>query len=275
MLKILTVVKIFLLLGNKSVCTLIVMAEIHVILVEDSENNMHLLENQIKELPTEVSVSAKAYNVQEAIAKIDEQQPELIFLDIKLPDGTGFDVLQNVSYKNFEVIFVTAYNEYALKAFEFSAIHYLTKPIERTDLQEAIERYKNSRKDEQFDKKINTLNENLNNQNQKMLLPASDGFTIVELDDIIHAESNNNYTTFYLNTNEKIMVSKPINTYEKLLSDLHFSRVHNKHIINLKYVKKYVKGRGGYVILTNNSHIDVSEGRKKDFMDKLKLFARN
>jgi len=252
------------------------MAErIKTILVDDQPDNLTLLENQIAKTSANIEIIDEAMSVQEAVTKINNLEPDLVFLDIKLPDGKGFDVINQVENDNFQVIFVTAYEEYAIKAFEFSALHYLLKPVSLDELQKALERFESSRRDENFENQLTTLTENLNSQNKKIILPASDGLSIIELDDIVHLESSNNYTSFYLNNGERIMVSKPISTYERLLSDLYFARIHNKHIINLKYVKKYVRGRGGYVVLTDNSHVDVSEGRKKGFLEKLKRFARN
>lgn len=249
--------------------------QIRTILVDDKQDNLTLLETQISKASSNIEILDKAKTVQEAVSKINYWKPDLVFLDIKLPDGKGFDVIKQVDFDEFQVIFVTAFEEYAIKAFEFSALHYLLKPVSLQELENALYRYEDSRRDENFESQLNTLTENLNAQNSKIILPASDGLSVIELDDIVQLESSNNYTTFYLNNGEKIVVSKPISTYEKLLGDLHFARTHNKHVVNLKYIKKYIRGRGGYVVLTDNSHVDVSEGKRKEFLDKLRKFARN
>ena len=192
-----------------------------------------------------------------------------------MSDGDGFDVLEKVNYQNFEVIFVTAYNQYALKAFGFSAIHYLLKPVDPLELKDAVQRFEQRVNNNVFAKKMEILKENLDNKPEKIILPSSDGLEIINIDELIRCEADSNYTTFYLIDGKKIMVSKSLNNFEKMLSDVDFCRVHSKHLINLKYVKHYKKGKGGQVIMKDNSTVDVSESRKKHFIDSLKNFARS
>jgi len=244
--------------------------QINTVLVDDEKSSLIILEKLLAKCCPHINIIATAQSVSEGISVINEHNPDLVFLDINMPDGDGFEILEKVDKRTFEVIFTTAFDKYAIKAFEFAALHYLLKPINSVDLKEAIDRFQETRS-EDISEKINVLN--TNQSLERMILPSSNGLSIIELNDIIRCESSNNYTTFYLKNNEKILVSKSINLYEKILSETHFCRVHNQHIVNLKYIKKYVKGRGGYVVMTNDSHVDVSEGRKKDFMTKLSKFA--
>lgn len=246
--------------------------KIKTILIDDEKNSLIILQKLLEKHSENIEIIATGQSVEEGIKIIDLHKPDLVFLDINMPDGDGFEVLEKVEDRNFGIIFTTAYDKYAIKAFEFAALHYLLKPIKPEELIEAVERYETG-KSENITEKIEVLSNNIHKNLERLILPSSNGISIIELDDIIRCESSNNYTTFFLMNNEKIMVSKSINNYEKILSESHFCRIHNQHIVNLKYVKKYVKGRGGYVIMINDKQVDVSEGRKKEFMTKLSEFA--
>jgi len=248
---------------------------INTVLIDDENDSIIILEKSLAKFCEGVVVAGSAGSVAAGVKLIDNLRPDLVFLDISMPDGEGFEVLERTEFKDFSVVFITAYNEFAIKAFKTSALHYLLKPINSSDLIEAVNRYRNFKKtDEGFDEKIKVMTDTLNGKQQKIILPTADGFTVVELDNIIHCESFNNYTTFHLKEGKKLMVSKPINNYEDILSDLQFVRIHRSHIINIKYINRYVKGRGGYVIMENGVSIDVSEGKKKDFLQKLSEYAR-
>lgn len=247
---------------------------INTVLIDDESDSIAILEKMLAKHCDNVSVIGTANSVEEGVKTINELKPDLIFLDISMPDGDGFDVLDQTKDKNFEVIFITAFNDYALKAFEFSALHYLLKPISKQDLTDAVARYKSIKEDELFSDKVKVLNDNLTGKQHRIILPEADGFSIIELDDIIYCESFNSYTTFYTKNGKQAIVAKSINNYEEILSDLQFVRIHRSYIINIQYLKKYVKGRGGYVILEDGTNIDVSEGKKRDFMNKLSEYAR-
>ena len=219
-------------------------------------------------------IAGEAKNGEEAVELYRREKPDIMLLDINMPDGDGFEVLERIEDTALEVVFTTAYNKYAIKAFEFAALHYILKPIKTTDLQEAVERFKGI-KGEDLTDKIKVLSSNITNKIDRLILPTQSGLHIIELENIIRCESSNNYTTFFLKDKKKIVVSKSIQIYEKLLSDTYFCRVHNQHLVNLKYIKKYVRGRGGYIIMTNDSHVDVSEGKKKNFLKKLGEYTIN
>ena len=162
-------------------------------------------------------------------------------LDISLPDGDGFDVLENAGYRTFEVIFTTASDKFAIKAFEFSAIHYLLKPINFKELQQAVDRFEQVRGDNMLNEKVSILKGSLNKNYKKIILPSAEGLILKDLDDIIRCEADSNYTIFFFSNKEKLLISKSLNNFEKILTDIHFCRIHNKHLINLKYVERYIK----------------------------------
>jgi two-component system LytT family response regulator len=220
-----------------------------------------------------IEIVGTANNVSEAVFLIDAVKPELVFLDINMPDGKGFDVIERVSYKNFQVIFVTAFDKYAVRAFEFSALHYLVKPVDLDMLKSAVERYKEV-KVEDIDSRLKVLRDSLKSKNEKIIIPSTDGLNIVRLSEIIRLEASDVYTLFYMTTGQRFVASKPLNNYEKILEDLPFSRVHSKHLINLMFVKRYVKGKGGSIILEDNTEVEVSVRKKADVLEKLKDFAR-
>jgi two-component system LytT family response regulator len=246
---------------------------IKTILIDDEKNSLVILQKLLEKNTPDIEVIATAQSVSEGIKTINEQKPDLIFLDISMPDGDGFEILQKVDYKNFKVIFTTAYDQYAIRAFEVAAIHYILKPVKPEDLKEAIARYKADTNSD-FIEKMKIFSEAIKEQEaSRLILPTSSGMHIIDIEEIIRCESSNNYTTFFLTDGQKIVVSKPIQLYEQLLSQSHFCRIHNKHIVNLKFIKKYIKGRGGFVLLNDGSHVDVSDGRKKEFIEKLNKYA--
>lgn len=251
------------------------MKEIRTIIVDDEQNSIESLQRLLRNYCPQVLVIGTAGRVAEAIERIDSLKPDLVFLDITMPDGDGFDVLEQVKTKSFEVIFITASDQYAIKAFDFSAIHYLLKPIDYRNLQLAMDRYEQLQKEGIMEEKMEVLRQTLNNKHEKIILPTGEGMIIQELAEIIRCEADDNYTTFYLINGDKIVVSKSLSNFDKLLSDLYFSRVHSKHLINLRYVKKYEKGKGGMVVFQDGSAVPVSESKKTDFLNHLKAYARS
>ena len=248
---------------------------IKAIIVDDEMKSQSLLFKLLERFCPDVEVIGFACNVKTAVELINQENPELVFLDISMPDGDGFEVLEQVNSRNFEVVFTTAYNEYALKAIKFSALHYLLKPINYTELKEAVERFQNSKKDINLDEKFKVLYESLRNEHKKIILPTANGLRIVELDNIIRCEANGSYTDFFLENKDDLMVSKPLSNFMDILPDYLFCRVHSKHLVNLNCVDQYIKGRGGRIILKDGKEIEVSEGKKKEFIESLKQLAHS
>jgi two-component system LytT family response regulator len=246
---------------------------IKVVLVDDDKSSIVTLQSLLGGHFPNISIAGTAANVGEAIFVIDAVKPDLVFLDINMPDGEGFNVIERTSYKNYRVIFITAYDKYAVRAFEFSALHYLVKPVTLEMLENAIDRYKEVRVEE-MDNRLRILRDSLHSKNEKIIIPSTDGLNVVKLNDIVRLEASDVYTLFYMSNGQRFVASKPLNTYEKILEDLPFSRVHSKHLINLMFVKRYLKGKGGSIILEDNTEVEVSVRKKADFLEKLKNYAR-
>lgn len=236
------------------------------LIIDDENRTRDLIAKMINSFGLDVEAIPAAGNVEEGIEAIEQHQPELVILDIQMPDGTGFDVLKAVPKKNFEVIFVTAHEEFAIKAIKFSALDYILKPIDVEELRGAIERALatiDMKKDEvQFD----ALQHNIHPQQKKRLvLKTQESVHVVELDQIIRCESDRNYTSFYLTGGKKILVSKTLKEYETLLTGYNFLRVQQSHLINLDYVERYDKGNGGSVVMKDGSEVPLSQAKRDIF----------
>ena len=248
---------------------------IQAVLIDDEDNSLEALSILLEKYCPDVEIIGTGQSVEEAVETIDNLQPELVFLDIALPDGQGFEVLEQVSHKNFEVVFTTAYDQYALTAFEFSALDYILKPINAEKLQQSVKRYQEIKGDRDISGRVSVLKESLNNVNERIILTSMDGFEVYKIADIIRCEANGSYTTFFIKGGIKVVTSKTLNNFEKLLSDQPFARVHSKHLVNLEFIKRYISGRGGYVVFEDGSQVDVSERKKKEFIRLMKEHARS
>ncbi|MEL6629992.1 MAG: LytTR family DNA-binding domain-containing protein [Bacteroidota bacterium] len=250
---------------------------IKALIIEDEKNSQELLQGLIQDYCEGVAVIAIAGSVSEGLAAIKTHKPDLVFLDIELPDGDGFQVLEKTEEKNFDVIFTTAYDQYATKAFKFSATDYLLKPVDIDELEAAVNRVKEKKTNgtgEDQSAKLDALIQNLKNLQQplkRIVLPTSNGFTVVNPEDIIRCESDRNYTFIFLMDGRKILVSRTIKEYDEMLSDHNFFRIHQSHLINLSYLKNYTRGRGGYVELNDGTVLDVSARRKSEFLKRMSV----
>ena len=223
-----------------------------------------------------MEVVALCHNVEEAIAAVGAHAPDVVFLDIQLQRETGFDLLTRLKEINFEVIFTTAYSEYAIKAFKFSAIDYLLKPIDIEELKKAVSKVE-KRVSNSMASRLTQLVQNLKQgsaENYKIALPTMEGLVFVNIKDILYCEASSNYTQIFT-TEEKYLVSKTLKEYDELLSDHNFFRIHNSYLININSIKKYVKGEGGYVVLNNNTALDVSKRKKEAFLNKIGIRNSN
>ncbi|WP_276165880.1 LytR/AlgR family response regulator transcription factor [Zobellia alginiliquefaciens] len=214
-----------------------------------------------------------ASSYEEGLAAIKKYSPHVVFLDVQLHDRTGFELLQAVPDINFEVIFTTGYDTYALEAFKFSALDYLLKPIAEEDLHTALEKLTKKVSLQEISKKMEVLFHNLEGQKasdfQKIAVPTVDGLSMIAIYDIVRCQSDVNYTHLYLKGDRKLTVAKTLKYFEALLEKHHFYRAHQSHLINLTCVDKYVKGKGGYALMNDGSHIEVAVRRKEDFLKKL------
>ncbi|NAS29968.1 response regulator [Flavobacteriaceae bacterium R38] len=239
------------------------------VIVEDEKHSRETLKSLLEEFCEGIKVIAMAGSVNEAVKTIKSEQPDIIFLDIELQTGTGFDVLEKISHLNFEVIFTTAFEQYAIKAVKFSSLDYLLKPIDIEELQLAVQKAQTKKNQEVYKKQLETLMLNLKQQKSKLnkiCLATSEGFEFVEVNTIIYCKAEGSYTVFVLNNSEQILVSKNLKEYENLLLEQDFMRVHNSFLINLKEVKKYIKSDGGYILMSNNDTVSISRSKKEDFI---------
>ena len=239
------------------------------IIVEDEKHSAKTLKNFLHEFCVNVEVVGIANNVEKAITAIKLKKPDVIFLDIELQTGTGFDVLKQVKHLNFEVIFTTAFEQYAIKALKFSSLDYLLKPIDIEELQNAVEKAHVKKNQEVYKKQLETLMLNLKQQKSKLnkiCLVTSDGFEFIEVNTILYCKAEGSYTAFIIKNSEKLLVSKNLKEYENLLLEHDFMRIHNSYLINLKEVKKYIKADGGYIIMNNNDTVSISRSKKEDFI---------
>lgn len=246
---------------------------IKVIIIEDQKHSRDILENMLLQHFKNVEILAVCKNAAEGKTAIEDLQPDLVLTDIELEKNAVFSMLQELSNINFEVIFITAHEQYAIQAIKFSAIDYLLKPFTSEDLSEAIKRYEQKKDKQQSAGQLSTLFHNLKHiqkDAKKIALPTANGLTIVPLKEIIRCEAGINYTNFFLAAKNKMLVAKTLKEFEELLNDYDFIRVHNSHLINLHHVKYYTRrGEGGTVTMTDGMEVDVSRRKKEEFMKRL------
>jgi len=238
------------------------------IVVDDETKSRNTLMASLKKYTPEVEVVADAASVVEALKKINKFQPDLLFLDVQLPDGSGFDILELLPNLSFKIIFVSAYDKYAIDAFKFSAIDYLLKPVEPDLLIKAVEKSNKENKLESLEGKLNVLLGN-RKQIEKIALPSTNGLELVKVEEIIYCQADSNYTIFHLQNKQQIMVSRSLKEYDEILTPLGFYRIHQSYLVKLSFVKKYIKGEGGSVILENGKELDVSRRRKDGFIQAI------
>lgn len=243
------------------------------IIIDDEENGRKVLQNLITEFCPEVKLTGQAANIQDGMTLIKKENPDVVFLDIQMPFGSGFDMLEQLETIDFEVIFTTAHSDYGLRAIEFAALHYLLKPIDIEQLKEAVARAvkKRLRPSASVDQ-MRYLMQMLQQGDQppeKIALPSQDGLIFVRIENVVRCEADGAYTHVHVKEANTITVSKNLKSIEALLKGHAFYRVHHRHLIHLDYVKKYFRGRGGQVEMEDGSMVDVSVRRKDGFMDAL------
>lgn len=240
------------------------------IIVDDIPEALAMLCHDIEKHHPEIEIIGKASSVISAAKLLRKNHPDILFLDIKLGDGTGFDILEIVSNLQSKIIFVTANDEYAIKAFKFAAIDYILKPYSNEDLANSIK--KATEQIQPNKDQISVLQESIKNTNkvsQKISLHTSGKIIVLELSEIIRCNSDNNYTIFHLKNGQKILVSKTLKYYADMLKEHQFLRVHQSHLINTRYIKEFIKSDGGYLILKDKSNIPVSVRKKNEVIGTL------
>jgi two-component system, LytTR family, response regulator len=241
------------------------------VLVDDDIKNRRILKKMLQEYCTDIQILAEAANVREAEAVIKETIPQLVFLDIEMPYGNAFDLLNNLSPVNFEVIFITAFDEHSLKAFRYNAVDYLLKPLSIDELKEAVAKAKRKILSSQPSSEIENLLKYLKNtvaNIQKIGIATLNGIEFINVASIIRLRADKNYTHIYISGQKTIISSRNLGDFEEQLPLQNFCRIHSAHIINVNCVKHYVKGRGGVVVLEDGTELEVAARRKAEFLAK-------
>ncbi|WP_100614422.1 LytR/AlgR family response regulator transcription factor [Confluentibacter citreus] len=243
--------------------------KLNAIIVEDEETSRDILKNYLKKYCPNVNVLGEATNINEALILINNHDLDLVFLDVEMPYGNAFDLLDKLEDIQFETVFVTAYNHYAMEALNAHASYYLMKPISIDELIKAVDYVseirtkENALQDQVLIPKTNTVN-------GKITIPVQDGFEVINTADILYCKADDNYTEIYLNNNKKKLVSKTLKYFEDALNGSNFARVHKSYLINVNEVVKYLKGKGGSVVLSNGKEIMVSASKKSELLDFFK-----
>lgn len=245
---------------------------INCIIIDDETRSREALSKLLAKHCPDVNIIAKAEDTETAKDRILQLQPDLVFLDIEMPNSSGFELLNEIKNLNFDVIFVTAHEGFAVKAFRYSAIDYLTKPIDYRLLIEAVNKFKNKQKIELKQQRFELLLENIANnpyQCNRIAIPNSNGFQLVNISEIIYCRADGNYTTIFLLNGLQLLSSKTLKHFEDLLPEKTFFRIHKSFLINLNLIEKYERNDSYQVIMKNKTALEVSERNRKEFTDKL------
>ncbi len=254
------------------------MTPLSCIIVDDELKSRENLRILLQDFCEDVTVIALCATISEAVSALKQNQVDLLFLDIQLQRETGFDLFTKIETPTFEVVFTTAYAEYAIKAFKFSALDYLLKPIDIAELNNCIDRARKRKQtpnahilpDARLEQFVLNL-KNTQSQNYKLALPTASGLVFVKVSDIIYCEASSNYTIHYFADGKKQLVTRTLKEYEDLLTDCDFFRIHNSYLVNLNCIKQYIRGEGGQIVLSNGTVLDVSKRKKEAF---LRLFSK-
>jgi two-component system LytT family response regulator len=248
------------------------------ILVDDEADGIRTLTKMLQQHCAQVEIVGTSSSANMARQQIEDLSPDIVFLDIQMPGKSGLELLTELSLKDFEVIFVTAHNEYMLQALQYSAADYLLKPVDEDRLVEAVQRVekrlREDKKEERTDALLHNLSKSGNPAEMRLCLPTLKGFIVLKLDEIIYCEAERSYTIFHLEGKKTVTVSRPLIDYDNLLKDTTFLRIHKSFLINLHHVKEYQKGEGGMVILSDNTEIEVSRRKKEQFLLKIREVFR-
>jgi two-component system LytT family response regulator len=242
-------------------------------IVDDEPDCCESLVMLLERYCPEVKVLDICYSADAAYQSIKEHQPQILFLDIEMPFMNGFELLKKLGDVNFELIFTTSYDQYAIKAIRYSALDYLLKPIDRDELQKAVQKAV-QRNQHPLPQQLEMLLQKLNHPTlpvNKIAIPTMEGFQLLPADAIISCESDGNYSHLFLKDKRKIIASRNLKEMEELLEDYPFIRIHHSHIVNINEVEKYIKGEGGYLVMSDGSTVNVSRSRKELLLKKLSL----
>ena len=254
------------------------MSEIKAIIVDDEQHCIDALQTMLQKKCPGVNVIGSAKSVREAKELVDELQPDLVFLDVEMPYQNGFELLKLFEKVFFDVIFTTAYEQYALKAIKFNALDYLLKPFSVKELQDALDKCREKKVNRHKDSGVSPMEVFLQNMktlqqtHKKIALPTINGLVFMPVQNIVRCESTGNYTRIFFTDKKNLMVSRPLKEFEELLSDVDFFRVHNSHLINMQQMQSYIQGEGGFALMSDGTQVEVSRRRKADFLKKAMQF---
>jgi len=242
---------------------------IKALIIDDEKHCSDNLQWQLKQYCPEVEVTAVCNNAEKGLDEIYHQQPQLVFLDVEMSGMTGFEMLEKLKEINFDIVFTTAFNQYAIRAIKFGALDYLVKPIDKDELHAAVDKVIKRTHGESL-KQFTALLTHIRKSNdlsfQKIALPTIHGYELIPLNNIMYCESKSNYTNICLNNNQQILVSRTLKDIEELLDTEPFFRIHNSYLVNLQYAIRYTKGEGGFLVLNNDITLPVSRNKKEELL---------
>ena len=248
------------------------MKKINSLIVDDEQDSRETLRSYLTKYCPEITIVGESSNIQEARTAILKYKPQLVFLDVEMPHGNAFDLLEQWETVPFETIFVTAFSKYAIQAFNLSAAHYLLKPLEIEALEKAVADAKKRITKNELINTAQVLLENIRttgNQHRKLVLPLMEGFDVVKASEILYCEADDNFTCFYFKNGSRSMICRSLKFYDEILEPLGFCRIHRSFVVNLDKVVRYNRGKGGSVVLENGKELMVSNSRKEELVKKL------
>lgn len=237
------------------------------VIIDDESDSRQILASYLTKYCPDVKVCGFGESVATGLEAIKKYQPEIVFLDIEMPYGNGFDLLDKLDKVSFETVFVTAFDNYAIRALNQSAAYYLLKPVNIDELVKAVEKIQGERTKEDYSTRAQLLVDNFNSGKQRIMLPTLEGFEIVNINSILYCEAADNFTKFYFETGPPLLICRTLKYFEDILAEHHFLRIHRSYLINPEFVVRYSKGKGGYVTMKNNQELEVSPNKKKELLD--------
>jgi two-component system, LytTR family, response regulator len=244
---------------------------LNAVLIDDEKNALEVLDMQLTQFCDDVHIAAKCDGGEKGIAAIKKYNPDLVFLDIEMPNINGFDVLKETSQFNYEVVFTTAYDQFAIRAFKHSALDYLLKPIDIVELQAAVEKARQKKGGGHLEEKIKLLLSQFDLPatagKKRIALPVGDAMQLMDAGEILRCESDSNYTHIFLANGKKITTAKTLKEVEESLDGFNFFRIHQSHLVNLGHISKVVRGDGGYVVMSDGAQLSISRNKKDAFME--------
>ena len=246
---------------------------IKAIIIDDEKKSREVLTGLLNMFCKQVEIIAEADSVKTGLEVLSKHKPDVIFLDIQMPDGSGFKLLEKIEKPDFDIIFTTAYDQYAIKAIRHSALDYLLKPVIPDELQNAVNKIELKKQKETIEKNLEVLLNNIktpSKKSSKIILSTAEKIHIIEIDNIIRCESDNYYTRFFFTNSKPILISKTLKENEELLSENNFLRIHKSHLVNMKYIKSFIRNDGGYIVMSDGSEIPVSRRKREKVLEILR-----